>query len=184
MELPCPACSDSYLVLIPKEDLTVDEELEVALGVFESFENASEEGLAQSFSRYSEEDLSSNLLSFYLAVGGEYTLDNIETWCGYLSEPESEEIYDWYVEHLKFKRIDEWANPRLATCSEAGKWRCGFWGGIGVRSCPICPLDKYCPPETRGFPKDKFNIVPESEGNKWEFIDSPEVTLFFSRELP
>jgi len=168
-----------------KADLTVNEEHEVALGIFQLFQNASEEGFAQSLrSKYSEEDLISNLLSFYLAIGEEYTLEYIEDACGYLSKIESEEVYDWYVKHLRFRSVDEWANPRLATCSDARWQGCGFWGNIGIQSCPVCPLDKYCPPETRGFPTAKFNLIPEPEGNKWQFTDSPRVKPLVSSELP
>ena len=154
-----------------KTDLADKEQIEVAFGIFQAVENASEEGWAQrlSGSSYSEEDLTSNLLSFYLAVGGEYTMQNIERWCGYLTMQQSIEVYDWYQEYVGFEKVKEWGKPRLATCEEA---ECGFW--LWKEPCPQeeCPLNEYCP-EDRQFPSDKFNIVAEHAGDKWEFEEEP-----------
>lgn len=155
-----------------KQHLNEREQAEVALGIFQAMENKSEVGFGQRvFSSYDEEDLQSNLLSFYFALGGEYTLENIRKWCGYLTEAQSIEVFDWYKPHLGFKKVKEWGNPRLATCAEA---ECGFW--FWRDPCPQegCPLDEYCPGERR-FPKEKFDVMPEPEGDKWEFLDEPSV---------
>jgi RHS repeat-associated protein len=53
-----------------KRNIDMQEKHEVALGIFQALENASEEGVPQTVtgSRYSEEDLVSNLLGFYFAT--------------------------------------------------------------------------------------------------------------------
>lgn len=154
-----------------KQHLNDREQGEVALGIFEAMENKSETGFLQVMadSDWDEEDLISNLLSFYFSLGGEYTLENISKWCGYLDEVESGEVFDWYKAHLGFKKVKEWGKPRLARCADA---KCGI---LWWRSpCEDCPLDRYCPGERR-FPSDKFSIVPEPEGDKWEFVEGPSV---------
>jgi len=154
-----------------KEPLSQQDQTEIALAIFQAMENKSEQGFGQwAFSSYDEEDLVSNLLSFYVALGGEYTSENIKKWCGYLSKEESIEVFDWYEQHLGFEQVKEWGNPRLATCAEG---ECGWW--LWRHPCPEeCPLDKYCPGQ-RSFPSDKFDAVPEPEGDKWEFLEKPSV---------
>jgi len=174
--LPNGACMKGWCVQITdmtvqiKKDLTSREKQEVALGIFQALENASEEGWAQTLfgSRYSEEDLTSNLLGFYRALGGEYTRENIEEWCDFLDGPESAEIFAWYIRYMGPAKAKEWGVPRLLTCSGriAG---CGWMND----NCNNCPLDKYCSGE-RKFPTDKFSIEPEPEGEKWEFVDPPK----------
>jgi hypothetical protein len=103
-----------------KQHLNDREQGEVALGIFEAMENKSEVGFGQRMagSSWDEEDLISNLLSFYFALGGEYTFEHTSKWCGYLDEVKSGKVFDWYEAHLRFNKVKEWGKPRLATCAE------------------------------------------------------------------
>ena len=149
-----------------KEHLAPDDRPRVALGIFQALENGSEEGKPQTWtgSRYSEEDLTSNLLGFYRALGGRYTRENIEEWCDFLDEVQSAEIYRWYVRYMGPAKVSNWGAPRLLTCADR-LVGCGW-----LNDCSVCPLDEYCPGE-RGFPVDEFNLVPDPEGGKWELVE-------------
>jgi len=145
------------LVLV-ESGLDTRQQKEVALGIFKelSWKFEKEQGnwlhnlIGKGSSSFSEEDLPSNIISFYMAVEG-YSEEQIRTWCKVLDKSTSLKIFAQYEfrQHKSFE-------PRLADISITDN-----------RGCLICQGD-------RRWPSQLSSIRSEPSGQgKWRWIKGP-----------